>query len=59
LLIRRPLIQVGYRGEIGFDTQVIENWIGLTPKDEALQEVSQKLMSQDLQGCAHKHEHHH
>lgn len=59
LLIRRPLIQVGYRGEIGFDTQVIENWIGLTPKDETLQEVSQKLMSTDLQGCAHKHEHHH
>ncbi|MEA5593201.1 ArsC/Spx/MgsR family protein [Rivularia sp. UHCC 0363] len=59
LLIRRPLIQVGYRGEVGFDTQVIESWIGLTPKDEALQEVSQKLMSQDLQGCAHKHEHHH
>jgi len=59
LLIRRPLIQVGYRGEVGFDTSVIENWIGLTSKDETLEEVRQKLKNQDLQTCAHNHQHHH
>ncbi len=60
LLIRRPLIQVGYRGEVGFDTQVIDNWIGLKPIDDSLQEVSRNLMNQDLQSCPRNHhEHHH
>jgi nitrogenase-associated protein len=29
LLIRRPLMQVGERCEAGFDTALIEDWIGL------------------------------
>ena len=59
LLIRRPLIQVGYRGEVGFDAKVIDNWIGLKPIDESLQEVSRNLMNQDLQSCPRNHQHHH
>jgi nitrogenase-associated protein len=59
LLIRRPLIEVADRREIGFDTQVIDAWIGLKPVDESLQQMSDNLMSQDLQGCAHGHGHHH
>ena len=59
LLIRRPLIQVGYRGEVGFDAKVIDSWIGLKPVDESLQEVSQNLMSQDLQSCPRNHQHQH
>ena len=58
LLIRRPLIQVGYRGEIGFDAKVIDSWIGLKPIDESLQEVSHNLMKQDLQTCSRNHDHH-
>ncbi|MFN7503822.1 MAG: ArsC/Spx/MgsR family protein, partial [Dolichospermum sp.] len=61
LLIRRPLIQVGDRREIGFDVEKIDTWIGLKPVDESLQQMSEKLMQQDLQGCANKdnHDHHH
>ncbi len=31
LLIRRPLIQVGKRFEVGFDRPTIDAWIGLAP----------------------------
>ncbi len=30
LLIRRPLIQVGNRREAGFDSDILEQWIGLS-----------------------------
>lgn len=50
LLIRRPLLQVGDRKEVGFDVEQIENWIGLTAVDE-----SQNLISQDLQTCPRSH----
>jgi nitrogenase-associated protein len=61
LLIRRPLLQVGDRREFGFDVQKIDAWIGLQPVDESLREVSENLMGQNLQGCAHggDHQHHH
>ncbi|MGF1988450.1 MAG: ArsC/Spx/MgsR family protein [Nostoc sp. ZfuVER08] len=61
LLIRRPLLQVGDRRDVGFDVEKIDAWIGLKPVDESFREMSENLMSQDLQGCAHngKHGHHH
>ncbi|OUL22994.1 ArsC/Spx/MgsR family protein [Nostoc sp. 106C] len=61
LLIRRPLIQVGDRREVGFEVEKIDAWIGLQPVDESFREMAEKLMSKDLQGCAHggNHEHHH
>ncbi len=31
LLIRRPLIQVGERCEVGFDMALVDDWIGLSP----------------------------
>jgi nitrogenase-associated protein len=59
LLIRRPLIQVGERREVGFDIDSISAWIGLEPVDASQQAVSAELMRQDLQGCSHGHEHNH
>ncbi|MCM0591859.1 MAG: ArsC/Spx/MgsR family protein [Gloeotrichia echinulata CP02] len=59
LLIRRPLIQVGDRREVGFDVEKLDAWIGLKPVDESFKEMSENLMSQDLQGCAHGSGHHH
>lgn len=58
LLIRRPLIEVGDRREVGFDTALIDAWIGLKPVDESLKEVSETLMQQDLQNCSHGHKKH-
>ncbi|QLE58202.1 ArsC/Spx/MgsR family protein [Nostoc sp. TCL26-01] len=59
LLIRRPLLQVGDRREVGFDVETLETWIGLKPVDESFRQMSENLMSQDLQGCAHGHGHSH
>ncbi|PMB53131.1 nitrogenase-associated protein [Fischerella thermalis CCMEE 5201] len=59
LLIRRPLIEVGDRLMVGFDAEKIDAWIGLKSKDETLQEITEKLKSQDLQSCSHKHGHGH
>jgi nitrogenase-associated protein len=59
LLIRRPLIQVGDRREVGFEVEKLDAWIGLKPVDESLKAVSESLMSQNLQGCGHGHDHHH
>ncbi len=61
LLIRRPLLEVGVRREVGFDVEKIDAWIGLKPVDESFREMSENLMNQDLQGCSHKgnHSHHH
>lgn len=53
LLIRRPLLEIDNRREVGFDVQKIDAWIGLKPADESLQEMSEKLMKQDLQNCSH------
>ncbi|MDY6937125.1 MAG: ArsC/Spx/MgsR family protein [Cyanobacteriota bacterium] len=51
LLIRRPLIQVCDRYEIGFDVDEIEAWIGLTPKGDRNERVCEHLKQQDLQTC--------
>jgi nitrogenase-associated protein len=59
ILIRRPLIEVGDRREVGFDVELLDAWIGLKPVDESLKEVSETLMQQDLQNCAHGHGHGH
>lgn len=53
----------GDRREVGFDVETLETWIGLKPVDESFRAMSENLMSQDLQGCAHgnghSHDHHH
>ncbi len=59
LLIRRPLIQVCDRREVGFDIDCINAWIGLTPIDASQKAISDELMGQDLQGCSHGHDHKH
>ncbi|NWF58022.1 MAG: nitrogenase-associated protein [Fischerella sp.] len=59
LLIRRPLMEVGDRREVGFDAEKIDAWIGLKSKDATLKEITEKLMNQDLQICSHKHGHEH
>jgi nitrogenase-associated protein len=40
LLIRRPLIEAEGRREVGFDTEVIDTWLGLNRKPVG-----------DLEGC--------
>ncbi|MBW4593014.1 MAG: nitrogenase-associated protein [Brasilonema angustatum HA4187-MV1] len=54
LLIRRPLMEVGDRREVGFEVEKIDAWIGLMPKDATLKDITEKLMDQDLQTCSHK-----
>jgi nitrogenase-associated protein len=44
ILIRRPLIQVGDRHEIGFNLEAINKWIGLQAKND-------NFLSQDLETC--------
>ena len=57
LLIRRPLIQVGERREVGFDIEIVNNWVGLEAVDETQKVKSEELMSQDLQTCPNNHQH--
>lgn len=45
LLIRRPLIEAEGRKEIGFDQEVIHDWLGLTP------------INSDLENCPRSHQH--
>lgn len=56
LLIRRPLIQVGDRKEVGFDSERIDRWISLQAIETSQQAMSKNLMSQDLQTCPRSHE---
>ncbi|NEP02166.1 MAG: nitrogenase-associated protein [Symploca sp. SIO2E9] len=56
ILIRRPLIQVGERREMGFDQELIDDWINLQPVEEADKLMSENLMSQDLQTCPNSHQ---
>ncbi|HAN74303.1 MAG TPA: hypothetical protein DCQ63_08480 [Planktothrix sp. UBA8402] len=51
LLIRRPLLQVGDRREIGFNQQKIAAWIGLEVADASGQVVRESLIQQDLETC--------
>lgn len=39
LLIRRPLIEVGDRREVGFDTELVDAWIGLATPDKPMSEA--------------------
>ncbi|MDF5722591.1 MAG: nitrogenase-associated protein [Rhizonema sp. PD37] len=59
VLIRRPLIQVGDRREVGFDVEKVDAWIGLKPVDESLRAVSENLLQHDLQNCSHGNDHQH
>ncbi len=55
LLIRRPLMQVETRCEVGFDTDVIDRWIGLSPNGDRATPMSSQLAHQDLQTCPRTH----
>ncbi len=50
LLIRRPLMQVGDRYEIGFDQAAVDQWIGLSAVEGA-GEKRDRLIQQDLETC--------
>jgi len=52
LLIRRPLLQVGDRQEVGFDKQKIAAWIGLEALETAPQVVYDRLLQEDLETCS-------
>jgi len=52
LLIRRPLLQVGDRQEVGFDKQKIADWIGLEALETAPQVVYDRLLQEDLETCS-------
>ncbi len=45
LLIRRPLLESGNRHEAGFDTELVDTWLGLTQK------TMESLMQPE--GCVH------
>lgn len=45
LLIRRPLIEANGRKEAGFDQELIQTWIGLTPSGK------------NLESCPRSHQH--
>ena len=47
LLIRRPLIQVDNLRHVGFDLNVIDQWIGLNPRD-AIETTTGRI---DLETC--------
>jgi hypothetical protein len=47
---------VGDRTAAGFDTEVIDSWIGLQPADESHKTMSETLIGQDLQTCPRSHE---
>jgi len=49
LLIRRPLLQVGDRREVGFDPELIHAWIGLHPHHEM------QGRQPDLERCRRQH----
>ncbi|MDB9514068.1 hypothetical protein PN499_22980 [Kamptonema animale CS-326] len=56
LLIRRPLMQVGDRREVGFERDKIASWIGLEAADASGQIVRDRLIEQDLQTCPNSHQ---
>lgn len=51
LLIRRPLMQVGDRYEVSFDTDLVDQWIGLQPAQPTQKQTVETLMQHDLQTC--------
>lgn len=55
LLIRRPLMQVAARCEVGFEIDLIDRWIGLNPPSDQSSDVRETLSHQDLQTCPRTH----
>ncbi|PPD46841.1 MAG: nitrogenase-associated protein [Methylobacter sp.] len=51
LLIRRPLLQVGEDLRVGFDPQLVDEWIGLTERTDADLESCPKTLAQA--SCGH------
>lgn len=51
LLIRRPLMQVGDRQQVGFEPEQVATWIGLEPLTAEQRQVRDRLLQQDLQTC--------
>ncbi|MEB3292837.1 MAG: ArsC/Spx/MgsR family protein [Synechococcales bacterium] len=51
LLIRRPLMQVGERYEVGFEVDRVEAWVGLRPASDRTPAIYAHLRQQDLQTC--------
>lgn len=47
LLIRRPLLEAHGRREVGFDAEVVDAWLGLTPQ------TVEKLAGTNPEGCLH------
>lgn len=45
LLIRRPLLEANGRREVGFDAEVVDAWLGLTP------DTVEKLEGTNPEGC--------
>jgi nitrogenase-associated protein len=52
LLIRRPLIECDGRREVGFDTELIDAWIGLAPSPAPVGEGCPKDAGGEAGGCA-------
>ncbi len=54
LLIRRPLMEVGDERMAGFDQEMVENWIGLSPENDLSQDVQtcRKVHTEEQSGCA-------
>ena len=48
LLIRRPLLEAHGRREVGFDAEVVNAWLGLTPQ------TVEKLAGTNPEGCLHR-----
>lgn len=59
LLIRRPLMQVGDRREVGFDTKTVDAWISLRAANQQQQPLRDTLIQQDLQTCPNSHKPNH
>ncbi|MEB3357944.1 MAG: ArsC/Spx/MgsR family protein, partial [Synechococcales bacterium] len=51
ILIRRPLMRVGDRCEMGFDKDLVDRWIGLRPISSPKARVHDTLVTQDLETC--------
>jgi nitrogenase-associated protein len=58
LLIRRPLMQVGDRRNVGFNQDEIAIWLGLEAIDEIQQAVRDQFIQQDLQTCPNSKQQH-
>lgn len=52
LLIRRPLIEVEGRRETGFDSALIDAWIGLTPASAPVGEACPRESRSEAERCA-------